>query len=68
MKRVQQDINEVWRASEVLENLALVEKEDVRSAFTLEESRQMRDKLLDTQLKLARAERYLLQVPVLRTL
>lgn len=52
------------RAAEEMENMALITKSDCRSKFSLVESRLIRGRILDAEIRAARAERYLFEVPV----
>jgi hypothetical protein len=64
MNRLLAAISAVHRAAEEVENASLVLMNDCRAKVSLEDSRLLRERLLDAQQRTARAERYVLLVPV----
>lgn len=64
MGNLRKALADAWRAAEVLETLANMLAAGNQCRMTLTESRLIREKMLDAQIKLARAERYLLEVPI----
>lgn len=66
MQKLKEKVNAFWRAAEELENCAIRIAADSRSKLELAQSRLMRDKVLDAQVRGARAERNILNIPITR--
>jgi hypothetical protein len=64
MNRLKESLAAYWKASEELENAALLAMTDPRSQLSLTDSRLLRDRTLDGELRGARAERYIMSIPV----
>lgn len=62
--KLENSILTAWKASEELENEAMMAEANKRSQLGLLESRLMRGRILDSQIRLARAERYILNIPI----
>lgn len=67
MEELRAKLNAYWKASEELQNSAIVASVNKKSRLSLAESRLMREKALDAQVKGARAEKYIADIKIKNT-